>query len=69
MTSTDLIDFRTPELAEMLADSDLLDGTAARHGHTRTDRIRIRNGSTRTFLVRTIARRFGGQAMPVPFVG
>jgi hypothetical protein len=57
------------ELAEQLADADVFDGTAARTGCTREQRLAIRLGSTSQFLSKAVARRLGGQSMPLVLVG
>jgi hypothetical protein len=54
------------ELAEMLADSKVYDGTA--HSHGDLDReylIKLHMGSTSQFLRKAVARRLGGQSMPL----
>jgi len=58
------------ELAEMLADSKVYDGTA--HSHGDLDReylVKLHLGSTSQFLRRAVTRRMGGQSMPLPYVG
>jgi hypothetical protein len=54
------------ELAEMLADSKVYDGTARA---ARQEMVQRYRGSTREFLRKAVDRRMGGQSMPLPYVG